>query len=113
MNSHDKWLESPYDAAEELEARRQAAVASEMDALINEWANLPAASRDVDGFDLLMDERDLIVQQVCEILLKKGTVQDGQVITGLEVLVRIGLCMKERIERCALRVASHRMEVEA
>jgi hypothetical protein len=109
MNAHDKWLQAPYEAAEEQEAHRQAAIAAEADALLAEWKNFGQAMADVDGYELLLEERTSIVNAVAFFL--------GEQNGTPEVLDAVKTCIADRIidlvKDAALKVAAHRYEVAA
>ena len=109
MNGHQKWLEEPYEAHEVAHEFRLTAIKAEADALMREWVDFGAAMRDVDGYELLLEERTSIVNAVAFFLNELNGTQE------MEDAVKTVIADKviALVRQAALKVATHMNEVTA
>lgn len=109
MNSHDRWLQKPYEEQEAAAQERKARIATESEALMIEWVDIGKAINSVDGFELLLDERARIVSNValCLDLVERGKFTKG------DAVAYIGNSVINMVKAAAVNVATHQIkEVE-
>jgi hypothetical protein len=107
MNEHDKWLESPYAAAEIDHERLQAEISAQADALLAEWAVKSKAEESADGYELLIDDRGDIVHIAAFALAQIGQDVLACRVTERDAAVLVGNAVIRMVKACAVQVATH------
>lgn len=100
MNSHDRWLQEPYERQEVEHELLQARIASEADAIMLECTNMDKAIEFADDYEALLFDRDMLIGVTCYILAE--TDMDLN-----EKRAAIGAFLIEKVKAAAMKRATY------